>query len=168
MNTEGALIMAAAAAQATTAQRLETSELPTTKSPTGTTGESATRTAIPVAPPAATTAALAPTAANDSLLVLRFEAVKEVWVRIQGDGRILFEQTVAAGFASPDLQARNYFQVTSGKPHGLRYWFQGELLGEDGILGTPNRVLHFRVSKKGVVLLGPNPQPPSTARDTLP
>lgn len=157
-----------AAPQTATAQRLETTELPTTESPTGTAGESAAQTTIPVTPPAATTTTPAPTAADDSFLVLRFEAVKEVWVRVQGDGRILFEQTVAAGFASRDLQAHNYFQVTSGKPHGLRYWFQGEPLGENGLLGAPNRVLHFRASKEGVVLQGPNPQPPSTVRDTLP
>ena len=149
-------------------QSPETTGLSATESPAGPAGESAAQTAIPVTPAAATRATPAPTATDDSLLVLRFEAVEEVWARIWGDGRVLFEQTVAAGFTSRNLQARSHFQVTSGKPHGLRYWFQGEPLGENGILGTPNRVLHFRVSKEGVVLLEANPQPPPTARDTLP
>ena len=111
----------------------------------------------------------APTATDDSLLVLRFEAVEEVWVRIWGDGRVLFEQTVAAGFTSRNLQARSHFQVTSGKPHGLRYWFQGEALGENGILEgasegqvffdlstnspTMIRRLHEECAARGVTLL---------------
>ena len=149
-------------------QNPATIELSASESPTGTGGENAAQTEIPATPAAAARTPPTPTAPADSLLALRFEAVEEVWVRVWGDGRVLFEQTVTAGFTSPNLQARSNFQVTSGKPHGLRYWFQGEPLGENGILGTPNRVLHFKVSKEGVVLLGPNSHPPATARDTLP
>ena len=131
--------------------------------------EGAERTAAPAEPalPAETATTPAVPANDDSLLVLKIEALEEVWVKIEGDGHILLEQTVAAGFASQDLQARSYFQVTAGKPRGLRYWFQGELLGENGRLGDPNRVLHFRASKEGVVLLRRNPWT-AASRDTLP
>jgi len=105
------------------------------------------------------------TAAVDSSLTFRIEAIDEVWVRIQADGGIAFEQTVPPGFVSPTWQAREYFHVTSGKPHGLRYWFRGEPVSQER-LGDPNSVLRFTATHRGIELLKLNRRLPSPANAT--
>ena len=94
---------------------------------------------------------------SDSSLTMRIEAVSEVWLQVAGDDRILFEGTVESGFNSGNLKAGRYFSVVSGKPHGLRYWFQGKLLGNEGRLGDANGVLRFRANRSGVELIGQEP-----------
>ena len=103
--------------------------------------------------------------AVDTSLVLEIEAIDSTWVQIRGDGRNLFEGTAAPGIRRR-WQVRDHFLVRSGRAHGLRYWFRGELLG-DGRLGDPLKVLRFRASRAGVTLLGadlePLPPAPSLA-----
>ena len=101
----------------------------------------------------------------DSSLTFRIEAIDEVWVQIQADGGIAFEQTVPPGFVSPTWQAREYFHVTSGKPHGLRYWFRGEPVSQER-LGDPNSVLRFTATHRGIELLKLNRRLPSPANAT--
>ena len=106
--------------------------------------------------------------AVDTLLVLEIEAVDSTWVQIRGDNRNLFE-----GIAAPGVrhrwEVRDHFLVRSGRAHGLRYWFQGELLGE-GRLGDPLKVLRFRASRAGVTLLGADlePLPPAPSLTPTP
>ena len=95
--------------------------------------------------------------AADSLLVLEVEAVDSTWVQVRWDGNRLFEGIVPRG-ERRSWQARDYFTVHSGRPHGLRYRFQNRLLGE-GRLGDPTKHLRFRASSTGVTLLGPDLQP---------
>ena len=143
---------------------------PTPSDPAG--GPAVVADDSPAAAVTATVPAEVPAAASDSLLTLRIEAVEgidEVWVQIEADRRIIFKKTVVAGFVSPTWEARQYFNVTSGKPHSLRYWFRNELLGEGGRLGEANQVLHFRATGEGVELLGQNRRTPvaATATDSL-
>ena len=105
-------------------------------------------------------------ASNDSILVLEIEAVDSTWVQVKWDNGDEFEATVPPGFKRR-WEARNYFLVHSGRPRGIRYWFQGELLG-GGYLGNPSRVLRFKASKEGVTLLGADPELPAPAADSSP
>lgn len=105
-------------------------------------------------------------AANDSVLVLEIEAVDSTWVRIRWDNGGDFEATVPPGFKRR-WETRNHFLVHSGRARGIRYWFQGELLG-GGYLGNPSRVLRFKASKEGVSLLGADPELPAPAADSSP
>jgi cytoskeletal protein RodZ len=101
-------------------------------------------------------------ATNDSVLVLEIEAVDSTWVQIKWDEGGIFEATVLAGFKRR-WEARNHFLIHSGRAHGIRYWFQGELLG-GGTLGHPAKVLRFTASNEGVTLLGADSEfPASTA-----
>jgi cytoskeletal protein RodZ len=99
----------------------------------------------------------APAAPPEASLVLEVEAVDSTWVQVRWDGNGLFEGIVPSG-ERRRWRARDYFLVHSGRAHGLRYWFQGQLLG-DGFLGEPTRVLRFRASEEGVRLLGADLQP---------
>ena len=86
------------------------------------------------------------------LLVLRAEAVDSTWVRIQWDGGAGHREEIVPRGESRRWEAAEYFTVTAGRPHGLRFYFQGQLLG-GGRLGDPPRVLRFRASTEEVVLL---------------
>lgn len=105
-------------------------------------------------------------AADDSVLVLEIEAVDSTWVLIRWDNGGEFEATVPPGFKRR-WETGNHFFVHSGRPHGIRYRFQGELLGS-GYLGSPSRVLRFKASKEGVTLLGTDPELPAPAADSSP
>jgi len=96
-------------------------------------------------------------AAADSLLRLQVEAVDDTWVEIKGDSRVLFQGILTQG-ERRSWTAREAFHVHSGRAHGLRYWFQGRLLG-GGHLGDPAQVLRFRASRTGVSLLDADLQP---------
>jgi cytoskeletal protein RodZ len=110
-----------------------------------------------LAPPVTDTASL-PTPMNaDSLFQLEVEAVDSTWVQIRWDGSGIFEGTIPRGERRL-WQAGQFFLVRSGRAHGLRYWFQGQLLGQ-GRLGDPTRVLRFRAAAEGITLLGPDLQP---------
>ncbi len=85
-------------------------------------------------------------------LVLRAEAVDSTWVRIQWDGGAGYTEEIIPSGESRQWEADNHFTVFSGRPHGVRFYFQGQLLG-GGRLGDPARVLRFRVSAEEVVLL---------------
>ncbi len=101
--------------------------------------------------------------AADEWLVLEIEAVDSTWVQVKWDTTGFFDAIVPPG-QTHRWQARDFFTVHSGKAHGLRYTFQGEILG-DGMLGDPMRVLRFLANAEGVVLLGPDFQPlPSDAQ----
>lgn len=109
------------------------------------------------APLVTETAGLPTPVSADSLFRLEVEAVDSTWVQIRWDGSGIFEGTVPRGERRL-WQARQFFLVRSGRAHGLRYWFQGQLLG-DGYLGDPTRVLRFRAAAEGITLLGPDLQP---------
>jgi len=115
------------------------------------------------APSAAETTSLPTPVSADSLFQLEVEAVDSTWVQIRWDGSGIFEGTVPRGERRL-WQARKFFLVRSGRAHGLRYWFQGQLLG-DGRLGDPTRVLRFRAGEEGITLLGPDLQPLNTPPD---
>ena len=84
-----------------------------------------------------------------------------MWVQIKWDDANVFERLVPPGFRRT-WQARSHFLVRSGRAHGMRYWFQGQLLGDRGRLGDPYKTLRFKASREGVDLLdsGGNPLVP--------
>ena len=94
---------------------------------------------------------------KDDWLVLQIEAVDSTWVQVRWDQSGFFEAIVPPG-RTYSWKARDFFTVHSGKAHGMRYTFQGEVLG-NGSLGDQNRVLRFLANAEGVVLLGPDFEP---------
>ena len=111
----------------------------------------------PVVADTAATAVAAQTT-ESAPVVLEVEARDSTWVQIRWDnagGR--FEGIVSPG-ERRRFEARDRFVVLSTRPHGLRYWLDGQLLG-DGQLGDPNQVLRFSATADGIKLLGPNLQP---------
>lgn len=112
------------------------------------------------APPAPDTSAIAatpvpapaPQATNLSAVVLELEARDSTWVQIHWDDAAEnFEGIVPPG-QHHRFEARDHFVVLSTRPHGLKYWLDGQLLG-DGQLGDPNQVLRFRATADGITLL---------------
>ncbi len=99
--------------------------------------------------------------AQSDWLVLQIEAVDSTWVQVRWDESGFFEAIVPPGQVY-SWEARDFFTVHSGKAHGLRYTFQGEVLG-NGSFGDPNRVLRFLANAEGVVLLGPDFKPLSSS-----
>ena len=97
-------------------------------------------------------------------LVLRAEAVDSTWVRVQWDGGTGSAEEIIPGGESRQWEAADNFVVIAGRAHGVRFYLQGQLLGE-GRLGDPTQVLRFRASLDEVVLLGKDlaPLSPSTA-----
>ena len=97
-------------------------------------------------------------------LVLRAEAVDSTWVRVQWDGGTGSAEEIIPGGESRQWEAADNFVVFAGRAHGVRFYLQGQLLGE-GRLGDPTQVLRFRASLDEVVLLGKDltPLSPSTA-----
>ena len=91
-------------------------------------------------------------------LVLRAEAVDSTWVRIQWDGGTGSAEEIIPGGESRQWEAAENFLVSAGRPHGVRFYLQGQLLG-GGRLGDPARVLRFRASADEVVLLGADLEP---------
>ena len=87
---------------------------------------------------------------SDSLsLVLR--AVDTTWVRVEWGDANFFESLML-----PKQQKRfssiDSFFVHAGKPHGIIYYFNGELLTRSQI-GEPNRVLRFRADNNGITTI---------------
>ena len=117
---------------------------------------------------AADTAATALTAQTTTAVVLELEARDSTWVQIRWDNAAEnFEGIVPSG-ERRRFEARNHFVVLSTNPHGLRYWLDGQLLG-DGQLGDPNQVLRFRATADGMQILGSNLRPLTEgAPDTQP
>ena len=99
--------------------------------------------------------------AEGDRLVLQIEAVDSTWVQVRWDESGFFDAIVPPGQVY-SWEARDFFTVHSGKAHGLRYTFQGEVLG-NGSFGDPNRVLRFLANAEGVVLLGPDFKPLSSS-----
>ena len=87
------------------------------------------------------------------LLVLRAEAVDSTWVRIVWDGGAGAAEEIIPVGESRQWEAADSFLVFAGRPHGVRFYLQGQLLG-GGRLGEPSRVLRFRASADELVLLG--------------
>jgi hypothetical protein len=87
-------------------------------------------------------------------LVLEVEAVDSTWVQVNWDEAGVFQGIVPRG-ERRTWRAQEYFRVHSGRAHGLRYWFQGQLLG-GGTLGDATKVLRFRASAEGLSLLDSN------------
>jgi cytoskeletal protein RodZ len=115
-----------------------------------------------VAPAESAVAAVAaPAGIESGLLLLEVEAVDSTWVQIDWDESGYFQGIVPRG-ESRRWQAKNFFRVHSGRAHGLRYTFQGKLLG-DGALGEATRVLRFIATAEGVNLLGSDLKPLETA-----
>ena len=88
-----------------------------------------------------------------SPLVLRAEAVDSTWVRVRWDGGTGSAEEIIPAGESRQWEAADNFMVFAGRAHGVRFYLQGQLLGE-GRLGDPTRVLRFRASPGEVVLLG--------------
>ena len=97
-----------------------------------------------------TTEALASSAA----VVLEVESLDSTWVQIRWDGNRIFEGIVPRG-ERRRFEASDHFLVLSGRAHGLRYWLNGELLG-NGQLGDATKVLRFRAATDGIEFLGPD------------
>jgi cytoskeletal protein RodZ len=90
-------------------------------------------------------------------VVLELEARDSTWVQIRWDDSAEnFERIVPPG-ERHRFEARDHFVVLSTRPHGLRYWLDGQLLG-NGQLGDPTNVLRFRATADGIELLGSNLQ----------
>ena len=105
---------------------------------------------------AAATAAAAQTT-ESAPVVLELEARDSTWVLIRWDNAAEnFEGVVPPG-ERRRFEAHDHFVVLSTRPHGLRYWLDGQLLG-DGQLGDPTQVLHFRAAADGIEFLGSNLQ----------
>ena len=104
--------------------------------------------------------------ADDSVLVLEIEAVDSTWVQIKWDEDGIFEATVPPGFKRR-WEARNHFLIHSGRAHGIRYWFQGQLL-DGGTLGHPSKVLRFTASNEGITFLGADSEFPDPAATRSP
>ena len=117
---------------------------------------------------AADTSATALAAQTTTAVILELEARDSTWVQIRWDDAAEnFEGIVPSG-ERRRFEARNHFVVLSTNPHGLRYWLDGQLLG-NGQLGDPNQVLRFRATADGVQILGSNLQPlTAEAPDTQP
>ena len=96
-------------------------------------------------------------AAEAGMLTLAGEAVDSTWVQIQWDGVDGIEEVIPRG-QRRRWQAREFFMVTAGRAHGVRFSLDGKLLG-DGRLGEPTEVLRFRASKDRVTLLSRDLQP---------
>ena len=91
-------------------------------------------------------------------VVLELEAQDSTWVQIRWDKAAeRFEAIVPPG-ERHRFEARDHFVVLSTRPHGLRYWLDGQLLG-DGQLGDPNQVLSFRATADGIEFLVLGSQP---------
>ena len=91
-------------------------------------------------------------------VVLELEARDSTWVQIRwDDAGENFEGIVPSG-ERRRFEARDHFVVLSTNPHGLRYWLDGQLLG-DGQLGDPNQVLRFRAAADGIEFLRLDSQP---------
>ena len=120
------------------------------------------------APASADTSATALAAQTTTAVVLELESRDSTWVQIRWDDAAEnFEGIVPSG-ERRRFEARNHFVVLSTNPHGLRYWLDGQLLG-NGQLGDPNQVLRFRATADGVQILGSNLQPlTAEAPDTQP
>jgi cytoskeletal protein RodZ len=97
-------------------------------------------------------------------LVLQAHAVDTTWVRVRMDGLDSTIVTILPG-EDESWEARDFFVVRAGKPHGVHFTFQGDLLG-DGRLGEPTGVLLFRASRQGVALLESDELPGSPKRDS--
>ena len=86
-------------------------------------------------------------------VVLELEARDSTWVQIRWDDAVeRFEAIVPPG-ERHRFEARDHFVVLSTRPHGLRYWLDGQLLG-NGQLGNPNQVLRFRATADGIEFMG--------------
>ncbi len=90
-------------------------------------------------------------------LVLEIEASDTTWVQISWDDSNKFEGHIPPG-ERRRFEASDHFGVWAGRPLSVRYWLDGELLG-DGQLGEATKVLRFRASADGLEFLGPNFQP---------
>ena len=101
-------------------------------------------------------------------VVLELEARDSTWVQIRWDDAAEnFEAVVPPG-QRHRFEARDHFVVLSTRPHGLRYWLDGQLLG-GGQLGDPIQVLHFRAAADGIKFLSLDSQSSAEeAPDTQP
>ena len=106
-------------------------------------------------PPATTAAALT---TEPIPVVLELEARDSTWVQIRWDDAAEHFEAIVPPGERRRFEARDHFVVLSTNPHGLRYWLDGQLLG-NGQLGDPNQVLHFRAAADGIEFLTLDSQP---------
>ena len=95
--------------------------------------------------------------AAGTAVVIEGEAVDSTWIQVQWDGRGTSEEIVPRG-QRRIWAARDSILVRAGRAHGIRFSYGGQLLG-GGRLGDATRVLRFRATRDGVVLLGPDLEP---------
>ena len=106
-------------------------------------------------PPATTATALT---TEPIPVVLELEARDSTWVQIRWDDAAEHFEAIVPPGERRRFEARDHFVVLSTNPHGLRYWLDGQLLG-NGQLGDPNQVLHFRAAADGIEFLTLDSQP---------
>ena len=122
--------------------------------------QSSTEPGAAAAPTSADTSSIAVATPTTELapVVLELEGRDSTWVQIRWDeAEENFEAVVSPG-ERHRFEARNHFVVLSTNPHGLRYWLNGQLLG-NGQLGDPSEVLQFRATADGIKFLGADSQP---------
>ncbi|MEE3232707.1 MAG: helix-turn-helix transcriptional regulator [Candidatus Latescibacterota bacterium] len=78
-------------------------------------------------------------------------AVDTTWVRVEWDNSSFYESLMLPE-QQKYLSAADSFFVHAGKPHGVIYYLNGDLLTR-GEIGEPNRVLRFRADTNGVTIL---------------
>lgn len=88
---------------------------------------------------------------------LQIDAVDSTWVEIQWDDENGVVEIIPSG-QQRTWTAERFFMVRAGRAHGVRFHFQGKLLGA-GRLGELTKVLRFHASAHGVQLLGPDLEP---------
>jgi cytoskeletal protein RodZ len=88
---------------------------------------------------------------------LQIDAVDSTWVQVQWDDENEVVEIIPSG-QQRTWTAERFFMVRAGRAHGVRFHFQGKLLGA-GRLGDPTKVLRFHASAHGVQLLGPDLEP---------
>ncbi len=85
-------------------------------------------------------------------VVLEIEARDSTWVQIRWDDATENFKGIVPPGERHRFEARDHFVVLSTRPHGLRYWLNGQLLG-GGQLGDLDQVLHFRAAADGIEFL---------------
>ncbi len=90
--------------------------------------------------------------------MLTAEAIDSTWVEVSIGENVVFSRVLLPG-ETRSWRTTYDFLVRSGRPHGIRYTYQGRLLGAGGLLGNAGDYLRFRVSEAGTVLLDADLQP---------
>lgn len=78
-----------------------------------------------------------PTPTQSARLVVAMQFVRECWLRVTVDGKVVFEGTLQPG-TSRSWDGSNFITVRAGNAGGVRVTFNGK---QEGILGSPGEVV---------------------------